>query len=186
MFLSKIMCVVVVCVPHAGYFCSILDFTTHNINLISRHALSPIPRCSHVHLSDIPRGIRQPLSPPSWGVRRAAGNGTLWNFPAENAQRLLSRPKPNQGCSADWRRRSDNRAVPGGRRLVTGCMTKLVDMSHDWYGSYWKLTAVWGADGKCKCGVVKLCCENACKGNRAWLVHGLRCFYVVSCNESCV
>jgi hypothetical protein len=29
------------------------------------------------------------------GVRRIAGNGTLQNLPAENAQRQLSRPKPN-------------------------------------------------------------------------------------------
>ena len=41
-------------------------------------------------------------------------------------------------------------------------------MTHDRCGSYWKLTAGCGADGKCKRGVMKLlCCENVCEGESA-------------------
>ena len=60
------------------------------------------------------------------------------------------------------------------------CSAAPVDMSHDRYGSYWKLPAVWSTDGKCKRAVVKLLrCENTGEVNRPWLVHGLWCCYAV-------
>jgi hypothetical protein len=51
--------------------------------------------------------------------------------------------------------------------------TAPVNMSHDRYGSYWKLTTVWGAVGKCKCGIVKLMCRGMTwlsSGQYIWLV----------------
>ena len=141
MFLSKIVCVFVVSRPLAGWhFCNILDFKTHNNNLFSRHALTPIPRCSHVYLSDIPWSIRQ---------RRRA-------------------QLPSVGSV---------------------CTVARVDMPHDRYGSYWKLTAVCGADGKCNCGIVKLlCCQNICEIESAvtslWLMAFLHEVLKTDCNKN--
>ena len=111
-------------------FFTIPDFTANNNNLISRHALSPIPRCSHAYLSGVPWEIRQ--------------------------------------------RRSDR--WPSGSYV---CTAAPVDMSHDRYGSYWKLTAVWGAVVKYKFVILNLlCCENACEGKSvltsSWLTLFLR------------
>ena len=79
-----------------------------------------------------------------------------------------------------YREISDKGAVTGGRVAVLYVVQHLVDMSHDRYGSYWKLPAVWSTDGKCKRAVVKLLrCENTGEVNRPWLVHGLWCCYAV-------